>query len=64
VKREQVAYGSYGVFDISAAWSWVAKKRTYVVSAALRNILDRDLVAAAGRTSGGRALDAGCSMRF
>jgi iron complex outermembrane receptor protein len=64
VKREQVNYGSYGVFDFSAAWSWVAKKRTYVVSASLRNILDRDLVAAAGRTNGGRAFDAGYSMRF
>ena len=52
------------VIDLIAGWSRVVKKRTHTVTVALRNVLDRDLVAAAGRTGGGRAFDAGYTLRF
>jgi iron complex outermembrane receptor protein len=61
---EQLEYGSYGVLNLSAAFGWTREKRRHTLSLALRNLLDKDLVAAAGRVGGEFAVDTGYSLRF
>ncbi len=59
-----VEYGAYGVVDLSAAYGWKVKNAQHAVTVAVRNALDRDLVAAAGRTTGELGLETGYSVRF
>jgi iron complex outermembrane receptor protein len=62
--QAHVAYGSYGVLNLTAGYDWVRKKRRHAFSLAVRNVLDRDLVADAGRLGGELAVETGYGLRF
>ena len=62
--RAEVAYGDYHVFGLSAGYAWSVRKVRHALSLSLRNVLDHDLFAAAGRLAGERSLDAGYTVRF
>lgn len=63
-RRLEVAYDDYGVIDLSAGVVWQSEQVEHALNLAVRNTLNVDLVAAAGRLGGARALDAGYSLRF
>jgi len=63
-RRLEVAYDDYGVLNLTAGVAWRSEQVEHSLNLAVRNTLDADLVAAAGRIGGARALDAGYSMRF
>ncbi|MBE2212417.1 MAG: TonB-dependent receptor [Opitutaceae bacterium] len=62
--RARVAYDDYHVLGLSAGYAWQVRKTRHALSVSLRNALDEDLFAAAGRLGGARSLDAGYTVRF
>jgi iron complex outermembrane receptor protein len=62
--RAYVAYDDYHVLGLSAGYAWEVRKARHAVTLVLRNALDEDLFAAAGRLAGARSLDAGYTVRF
>jgi iron complex outermembrane receptor protein len=57
--------GGYGVLGASTSYTWMqGKKLRHNVGLAVRNALDRDLVAAVGRIGGERSFEARYSARF
>jgi hypothetical protein len=50
--------------NLTAGYDWVRKKRRHAFSLAVRNVLDRDLVADAGRLGGELAVETGYGLRF
>jgi iron complex outermembrane receptor protein len=60
-KRAYLAYPGYGLLGLNAGYSWKRGPRQFNVGLNLRNLLDRDLLAANARVGAGREL--GCSAR-
>lgn len=63
--RQEWRCGGYGVLGLSSSYTWrQGKKLRHTAGLSLRNALDRDLVAAAGRLGGQRTLETRYSARF
>lgn len=57
-------YPDYALLSLSAGYVWKTKKRTIEMDAALRNALDRDLLASNARVGAGRELIVSARMYF
>lgn len=62
--RARVDYDAYSVVAVNAGYNWVRRKVRHAVTLNLRNAAGVDLLAAAGRIGGDRALDASYTVRF